>query len=229
MSISAESIYSEAIEKLNAGLQQNKGAELVEVLNQSLLNEFNKRVKAVGQQTKAVGYRVDIIRKRVEEALEAFKTFKEEFYNKLIATTKNRMNEIIAKHTRKTASAEEELLAFKRYETKVKGLSIKDLQKESEDFRVTGSGYTADQVFILAGELRSRGLADEADVLMTFAMERWHVEEPWRADLEWADLEGTLKALETYKAHEDVLYYKDDNFTAKIISLNTDYVMTMIM
>ena len=44
-------------------------------------------------------------------------------------------------------------------------------------------------VDVLAAELRSRGMHDEADDIRLFDTEKWHTREPWRATEEYKEIE----------------------------------------
>ena len=229
MSISEEGILNEIINKYDVNAQTS-AIEQVEAINQTLLGEFDKRVMMVTRGTRNMGFRADIIQKKAEENVKNFIEFKNKFYDGLIATTRTHMVKIASPYITPPQAPEAELLAFKRYETKVKSLPSKDLEKIAGEFRVSGKGLTADQVYILASELRTRGSNDKADALMTVANELHHVEEPWRADPEYKNFEKALKVLETYRAHEDVLYYTDQkDHAAKLMSLTPAYVMSIVM
>mgnify|MGYP005851028723 FL=1 len=80
----------------------------------------------------------------------------------------------------------------------------------------------------MLAELRSRGLGDLADRVAVEAKERYHAYQPWKADVEYRQLQQDLQKANAYGAEPDRVYIKTKNGTVEtrlvsdLLNLKTD-------
>ena len=134
--------------------------------------------------------------------LNDIKRERDKVYNEARKNLEEQLEKIKKAYDQEPADASEELLNFRKLETKIKASKTDDLTKKAEQFYKSQSG-DPNELQLIAAEMRSRGQVDDADMLVS-QMDALNAESQWQNDAKYQEIKKDLSKLDVYRNQDDM-------------------------
>jgi len=175
----------------------------------SIVREAEARRQMINKLQMSGNYTPEYIADQRKQAVAALVAEVKDFFDGLKSEIKGRMAKIEAKYSATpVGDASAQLLAFQRVQARLKAMSADEIAARAEEYIKTGQAASVDELDLLLGELRARGMGDLADRAKQEAKMRYHAYEPWKAAPEYQQLAADLNAVNVYGADPARVYVK---------------------